>query len=85
MTDVQFVHFREPRDGLNVVIRQTVTRIHLQAKACGKSCRFRNTRQFAGLFRVSFRISVTAGVNFNKRRANFSSGFDLFFIGIDKQ
>lgn len=85
MTNVQLVHFRDPRNGFDVMVSQAVTGVHLQTQAGSKGRSFGDTCQFAGLFSIGFRISIAAGVNFNIRRANISSRFNLFFIGIDKQ
>lgn len=66
MTDVQLVHFRQRGNSLNVMVRQAVTGVNLQPQARGIGCRFGDTFQLFCLSGIRLRISIAAGVNFDK-------------------
>src|SRR5262249_19873655 len=85
MADVQLRHFRETRDGRNVLQIQSVARMELHAGTDG--CCGRDTEQleFAVTVGAGSGQSVAAGVELDRRSPKLGRRFDLREIGIDEE
>ena len=85
VTDIQFVDALDRSHGFDVVVMQAMAGIDDQAFVEPAVHAVDDALQLIGHFSRRGGIGITASVQLDGRGADTAGGFDLAFVGVDKQ